>query len=376
MDHDMREELMEHFEHTIGRPPTGTQERVLAGFRASVDRSPRRRLEWAGTVAAIVLALLVVGVLVLSRLGPQLQPAGQQEIPEPRSGAAVAYDPGRHVLVLFGGTTDGVTSLDDTWTWDGAHWTRLHPAASPAQQAGSSGVTPGGGSKRAAFTPLIMAYDEADRTLVLYGAPGSTWTWDGRTWRPHAGMAAPNGAVAMAYDPASKAVLLYLAPAGGMSQTWRWDGAAWTQLQPRTTPDVVMGAMAFDGRHLLLFGSPFGLVQGQHLTRTWAWDGVDWSPLSAAVGLPPDDYAAAYDQARGRLVVLTGGSETWLWDGTTWTRVHPPNKPPARSGAAAWYDTRAGLVGLYGGRSGGRTVLGDVWAWDGTDWRMVEETKR
>jgi hypothetical protein len=359
MEDNMREELTEHFERTIGRPPAGAQERVLAGFRASVDRSPQRQLEWAATAGAIALALLVVGALVLSRLAPRLQPAGQPEAPEPRSGAAVAYDASRHVLVLFGGTTGDRRQLDDMWTWDGTHWTRLHPAAAPPPVASA-----------------LMAADAADGTLVLYGAAGNTWTWDGTTWRSHPGSPPLDASAVMAYDPATRGVLLYLAPTGGEHQTWRWDGAAWTRLAPRTTPDIVMGAMAFDGRRLLLVGAPFGFVQGQPVTQTWAWDGADWSLLAPAVRLPLSaETGAAYDPARSQVVALAGG-ETWLWDGATWRRVHPAHQPPARLGAALAADARSGGVVLYGGHSAAGAALGDLWTWDGADWTQREETKR
>ena len=38
----------------------------------------------------------------------------------------MAYDGARHVIVMFGGRS-GSTLLGDTWTWDGANWTQLHP---------------------------------------------------------------------------------------------------------------------------------------------------------------------------------------------------------------------------------------------------------
>jgi hypothetical protein len=273
--------------------------------------------------------------------------------------------------VLFGGTTDGVTALDDTWTWDGARWTRLRPAASPPQSTRSTFV-PGRGSKLVAFTPLLMADDGATGTLVLYGVPGSTWTWDGRTWHGHPAGPPLDSSATMAYDPTSRAVLLYV---GASHQTWRWDGASWAELRPRTTPDVVSGAMAFDGTRLVLAGSPAGLVQGQSLTQTWAWNGADWSLLAPAVRLPASTWSIAYDAGHHRLVAVAG-FETWLWDGTTWSRAHPPHQPPSRFGAAMTYDARTHTIVVYGGASSGfGPGLGDLWAWDGADWRQLEATR-
>jgi hypothetical protein len=386
MEDDVRSALTAYFERDIGRPPHGARERVLAGLEASARRSRPPQLAWAAAVAAALIGALVVVTLLGVRGVHRTQPAAQNEVPGPRSGAAVAYDAARGVVVMFGGTPDGTTALGDTWTWDGARWTRLHPAVSPPLDAFAPVVTPGRPPKPQTFAGLLMAYDASSRSLVLYGIPGSTWTWDGRNWHRHSTappQQGPGGAAAMAYDPRSRAVLLYFAPVGGSSQTWRWDGATWTEVHPTTTPDVVSGSMAFDGSRLLLFGSPFGLVQGQALTETWAWDGAEWSQLSPGVRLPISySWAAAYDQARGRVVALVepegqSSSETWVWDGTTWSREHPQHEPPARFRAMAWYDARAQRVVLYGGiGAGATTALGDMWAWDGTDWTMREETRR
>lgn len=381
MEDDVRGELNAHFERDIGRPPLGARERVLAGLDASARRSRRPvGLAWAAAVAALLVAAMIVATLLGVRGVHPPQPAGRNVAPVPRSGAAVAYDADRGVLVLFGGDVNG-TARADTWTWDGGRWTERHPAVSPPVSAFGPVTIPGRGPKPQYFPGLLMADDRASGRLVLYGIPGGTWTWDGQSWHRYATAPPARGAndeAAMAYDPGSRSVLLYLAPMGAAGQTWRWDGAEWTRLHPATTPDIVDGSMTFDGRRLLLFGSPSGLVQGQVLTKTWAWDGTDWSLLAPAVRLPEASYAAAYDQARGRLVVYlnTANPETWVWDGATWSRVHPQHQPPGRSGAVAWYDSRAGEVVLYGGTAiGTGAVPGDLWAWNGTDW-TVEGTHR
>jgi hypothetical protein len=379
MERDVRSELNAYFERDIGRPPLGAQERVLAGLDASARRSRRPAdLASVAALAALLVVVLVVATLLGARGLRPSQPAGRNVVPVPRSGAAIAYDSDRGAMVMFGGTANG-TPLADTWTWDGGRWTQRHPAVSPPVSAFGPVTTPGRGAKPQFFPGLLMADDPASGQLVLYGIPGGTWTWDGQSW--HGYPTAPpvrgaNDGVAMAYDPGSQSVVLYLAPVGAAGQTWRWDGARWTELQPQTTPDVVHGSLAFDGRRLLLFGSPFGQVQGQNVTQTWAWDGTDWSLLAPAVRLPiSGSYAAAYDQARRRLVVYLG-SETWVWDSATWSRAHPQHQPPDRSGAVAWYDSRGGEVALYGGTSADTpAVLGDLWAWNGTDWSL-ERTNR
>jgi hypothetical protein len=383
MEDEVRRSLIAYFERDIGRPPLGARERVLAGLDAA-SRPPRRPFPaWLAAAAAVLAAVLVVATLLAVRgAHPRTQPAGQHVVPMPRSGAAIAYDQDRGVVVVFGGTADGTTPLGDTWTWDGTRWSQRHPAVSPPLDAFGPRTTPGRAPKPQPFPGLLMADDAASRSLVLYGIPGGTWTWDGQSW--HGSSTAPpqrgtNDAAVMAYDPGSRSVLLYLVPQGSSGQTWSWDGTAWSELHPRTTPDVVNGSLAFDGRRLLLFGTPSGQVQGQYVTQTWAWDGTDWSPLAPAVRLPvANGAAAAYDQARGRLVVYLdypSGPETWLWDGASWSRVHPQHQPPARFGATAWYDSRTREVALYGGTElGTTTARGDIWAWNGSDWSTKEGT--
>jgi hypothetical protein len=40
--------------------------------------------------------------------------------------SALAYDPARHQVLLFGGSEalagDPVVPMGDTWAWDGSHW--------------------------------------------------------------------------------------------------------------------------------------------------------------------------------------------------------------------------------------------------------------
>jgi hypothetical protein len=72
--------------------------------------------------------------------------------PSPRSGAAMAYDPGRRAVVLFGGSGG---PLGDTWSWDGRRWERLPIASAPGR-----------------FNPA-MAWDPVVKRLVRFGG------WDG-----------------------------------------------------------------------------------------------------------------------------------------------------------------------------------------------------
>jgi hypothetical protein len=339
---------------------------VLVGLRTSAEPVPRRHraLEWAAGGAAVAFAVLIVIALLSSRLGVRSQPAGQQQAPPPRAGAAVVYDPGRHVLVLFGGRTDTGDRLADTWTWDGGRWTQRHPAVSPPALPDTAHIV----------------YDAANGTIVLAGYPGETWTWGGRTWTRDAESGPTVGASdAMAYDPATRTVLLYRAAASRTHETWSWDGTRWSQLHPAALPDIEQGTMAYDGSQVILVGTTFlGAGAGQ---ETWAWDGRTWSRLSPALRLPEAGVALAYDQARGRLVAFVTpadvrGVETWTWGGGTWRKEHPAHQPTSRNGAALVYDPSLHAVVLYGGVDDRSVALDDIWTWDSSDWTLRKEATR
>jgi hypothetical protein len=95
------------------------------------------------------------------------------EGPSPRDGARAVFVPTSDQVLLFGGAEIDidVTNLNDTWTWDGAQWTRLDVAGPPAR------------------VHAAMAFDEAREVVILTGGsngPGSiltdTWIWNRETW--------------------------------------------------------------------------------------------------------------------------------------------------------------------------------------------------
>jgi hypothetical protein len=81
----------------------------------------------------------------------------------------MAFDAERGVIVLYGGRGESA-DFDDTWTWDGAAWTR--------QDVEGPGL----------LNVHEMAYDPVRRRVVLFGGfhAGETyadvWEWDGAAW--------------------------------------------------------------------------------------------------------------------------------------------------------------------------------------------------
>jgi hypothetical protein len=141
--------------------------------------------------------------------------------PPARIHHAMAFDPVRKRVVLFGGR-GGAESLNDTWEWDGSTW-RGFTAASPSARDG-----------------MRMAFDPVSGSVLLFGgttssfdALGDTWAWNGSTWTHLATDGPPaRGYHAMAPDPVRKRVVLFGGSAGNtiFDDTWEWNGTSWSCL--------------------------------------------------------------------------------------------------------------------------------------------------
>jgi hypothetical protein len=85
-------------------------------------------------------------------------------IPDARAGHTLSYDTARKRVVLFGGQTS-TGAANDTWEWDGASWTELHPAPVPVARHHHA-----------------MIYDKAREKLVMFGGADDTTAELGDSW--------------------------------------------------------------------------------------------------------------------------------------------------------------------------------------------------
>ncbi|HEX2681197.1 MAG TPA: hypothetical protein VHQ03_07880, partial [Candidatus Dormibacteraeota bacterium] len=169
---------------------------------------------------------------------PSTHPAG-------RAGAAMAYDPVRRTVLLWGGlASTGQTA--DFWSWDGAGWTEIRtPSSPPADDV------PGW-----PYPPPVLVYDIKRLVMVLVRNGGShpdaprvpdAWTWDGSQWAQSTSTDAPTAWGTAAYDSTRGSVLFLGQDAYPHVGTWSYDGARWTQLsspigltfQPDDMPPIV-----------------------------------------------------------------------------------------------------------------------------------------
>jgi hypothetical protein len=327
--------------------------------------------------------------------------------PPPRYAHAMAYDPRRQRIILFGGHGQGFSQVyDDTWEYDGSTWVQRSPATTPPARYAHA-----------------MAFDSARDRLVMFGGSGTitdTWEWNGADWLQRTVTPSPSGSVApvMAYDPVRQRTVLFGASG---NETWEWDGSAWSHLLPAKAPGARDGlGLAWDlaRQRVLLVG---GLLAGHPQFDVWAWDGNTWASLTPA-NAPPgaDELGLAYDAVRQRLIavaidpasstyrtheldaqswhdvtalapagrvapslaydsahqqmVLFGGyteghgyfDDTWLWDGGAWGPSAPPLSPSPRAEAAfVWHPPSQQAV-LFGGNNA--ALLADTWLWSGSTW--------
>lgn len=346
--------------------PSGQAVLHMAAPYALDTRGLRKnaRLTWDERTNRLAVTLDRRGLALPILLDPAFETVvwKKLEAPTERIGQAMAYDAKRERVVLFGGSA----GPNETWTWDGATWTRMTPSSSPPPR-----------------THHKMAYDAKRERVVLFGGLfnsffNDTWTWDGTTWTKMSPQTAPSERAlhGMVYDAKRERVVLF----GGMAadgktleeETWTWDGATWTLTSPPTSPGARYAHdMAYDAKHerVVLLGG----ISGEGLKRdTWTWDGTTWTEETPATSPNIAFGAMAYDAAR-QAVTLFGGmnlssggatNETWSWNGTTWTKLSPAESPQKRYYHSLAYDESRANTVLFGGPG----TSNDTWTWDGTNW--------
>ena len=142
---------------------------------------------------------------------------------------------------------------------------------------------------------------------------------------------------------------------------------------PLTLPRIWRVGMAFDearGRTVLL--SDTG--------NTWEWDGSVWTQRFPANAPPASrDVHLAFDPVRRRVLAVGRmgqgiGLETWAFDGVTWLRELPAVSPPLRTEFVLATDPMRRRVVLHAGAPVSTTpspALRDTWEWDGFTWREM-----
>jgi hypothetical protein len=194
--------------------------------------------------------------------------------PCPRAYHAMAFDPVRNEVLLFGGR-DANGPTHETWVFTSdMHW---------SQQCTGTCTAPSARSEHA------MAFDSARGVVVLFGGKAADGTL--------------------------------------LNDTWEWNGTQWSKQTPTTSPSARSGHA--------LFASPAGVflfggdgASGPAADSLWGWDGTTWTPAADAMPSPsPRAYSALASDAVRSQFLLFGGGDTGELADTWWLKaaVTPPD---------------------------------------------------
>jgi hypothetical protein len=213
--------------------------------------------------------------------------------PPARTNASLVYDAAQGQMVLFGGKGAGAQSspLADTWTWNGTDWTQQHPVTTPsarlnmsmAYDAATRSVVLFGGDDQKAPVPTLA----------------DTWTWNGATWTrqspatsPSPGFIHANIAIgayptttSMALNESTGQVVLTLAGSDNtgtqeVQVSWVWNGSTWTQ-QSIQQNAVNALSLFYNSAQQTLCAFAFSLKQSVYVDSLWKWTGQVWQPLTS-----------------------------------------------------------------------------------------------
>ncbi|HEY3451656.1 MAG TPA: hypothetical protein VGK67_35185 [Myxococcales bacterium] len=376
--------------------------------------------------------------------------------PRPRRNASMAYDSARGVSVLFGGRVNPGDDCGEsaagtemscswTWEWDGARWMVASRGGPPSRELAAMAYDP-----VRARVVLFGGYRYGDcgDGDASPSVCSRTWEWDGSQWtvageRPS--IAAPEevyptgrSETAMAYDATSGAMILFggevrdLAarcrePAvySGMQchYTWGWkawgtptcadaEHPCWKKLADgsvgpggRNGPQLAYNAAT--GRVLMAggydaYGSNCNEGSGSYCGSSWEWNGSTsaWAqtcttaPCTTSMPVARRYHAMAFDPTLKRVVLAAGSNDsvscgegatpagfcidTWTFGSNDWQRLSP-SVPDARSQHAMAYDSVRKRWVLFGGVAAGNvTDCGEgaggycayTWEWTGQSWLL------
>ncbi len=300
-------------------------------------------------------------------------------VPSPRHGHTMVYDSVRNRLLVFGGTTDGRSGINDLW--------ELTLSGTPAWH---QVVLPGGPSPRYG---QVAIYDPVnDRMIVFSGSDGTHYFND--SWEldfagtPHWSTLSIAGTRPLAryfaaaiYDPLGQRMVLFggsalVSPPYPMSQNDVWTLALsgtpiWTRLAPPgvgPAPSSQVGSCYDPVRNRMLI---FGGLGTTGLSNWMFALSLDASPAWTALGTfskPRAGPCFAYDPTNDR-VIIQGGEDSkgirndlWYVSFNPTPTASPGNPgdpgPLAGYGNQAVYDPPRNRAVLFGGFAQYETTFG------------------
>ncbi|MCA8954115.1 MAG: hypothetical protein KDE27_31695 [Planctomycetes bacterium] len=227
--------------------------------------------------------------------------------------------------------------------------------------------TPSAEFRLAPLQPILagVVWDAQRGTMLALELPNSTgrlWQWDGAAFRQRLGVSHEYGySRVTAYDTARGEI--HTLDLGATNSLRTWDGRRW-----RSTP--IPASYQLSGANLAYDDARQRLVA---LTGTLAapdvveFDGSTWSLVTPATMNPGGDGSLCYDPVRGRCVFAAGDPvQLWEWTGTDWKLV-APNGPSGVVGLLTYDPGNTRLI--YSASTGVNPV---TFTWDATNgWQSI-----
>jgi hypothetical protein len=314
------------------------------------DRGARREAAMTLADQRLSVRLDTNGLSFPVLLDPGIETAVWTQMPPtpnpPRAGFGLAWDSGRQLVDLFGGSAGGGACQNDLWQWNGSNWVN-QPTGGPPQPRQFPIFSDIGNGRLLLFGGATCTGSPlANNTFILNG---NAWSNTGLTGPP------ARWKSAAAFDTGrGKLVLFGGNTCGGNcpdASTWEYDSAlGWTPSTPLTNapkPRMQHG-MTYDPirKVTLLFGG-FG-SSGNASAELWQWDGLDWTLLNDGIAPATAPAVLAFDSIRG-VTVLYGntGGRVYEWDSKAWSVFNPPAPKPIAADGMIFDPVRGRTVAVY-----------------------------
>ena len=254
-------------------------------------------------------------------------PVPQDARPPGRYDTALAYDPVRKSLILFGGDVVeiGPDPFGDTWEFgSNGQWTQLKPSTSPQPRRELGMVTDTTRGKILLFGGLNNYTENGPRRDVLEDVwewDGNTMTWTDRTATALASFPSPSYPY-LTYDEGRRSMVLFR----GNSQFAEWDPitAGWASRDIGDSFDGNYALIAYDSirRRQIILTAPG--APPENSWHTWELDIMGPTLYSRATTTAPGcagnctPGGLAFDSRRGVLIYYGspyfGGGPTETWE--------------------------------------------------------------
>lgn len=256
--------------------------------------------------------------------GAKLSKVATADAPRGRTFSSMAYHEKEESILLFGGSkvlfgkkTDEANLLNDTWVLKDSKWTKLITVHAPKPRAEAA----------IAYDPkrnrmvLFGGYTIEGRNYVKLG---DTWEFYDNDWHQVSteGPSARNGA-ALSFDPSLKTMVLF----GGSTrdkqygaatgETWTWNGQQWSKMEMDQPANMFNSTMTYQlpEQRLIRFGGWNGKARTD---ETWFFQNNSWTQLETNEQPAARNHSQMiYDQENQQLVLFGGHNGEWVF-GDLW----------------------------------------------------------